>query len=174
MKFRQEKIHIGDEAEHLLEAEVRALAGPGEKDPKLPDTYWMNLPVRVNSRIDEATSGKAMSISWALRVALPGAVAIVSFLVGLHYYVPEVPQKTDSVSDVVLSLPPAMLDSILDEPSRVDPGILVEDLGPDVFTVSRTQIAEYLLTSGNIPAALDGLSNQETNELFAGLASDGY
>lgn len=174
MKFRQEKIHIGDEAEHSLEAEVRALTGSGEKDPKIPDTYWTNLPVRINSRIDEATSGRAMSISWALRVALPGAVAIVSFLVGLHYYVPDVPQKGESISEFVLSLPPASLDSILSDPMRLDPPISVEELGPDVFTVSRTQIAEYLVSSGNLPAALDGLSNQETNELLAVLSSDGH
>jgi hypothetical protein len=173
MKFRQEKIQIGAEAEHTLESEVRSLAGSGDTDPKVPDTYWMNLPIRINSRIDEATSGKAMSISWALRVALPGAVAIVSFLIGLHYYVPEVPQKGDSISEIVLSLPPASLDSILNDPSRLDPPILVEELGPDVFDVSRTQIAEYLVFSGNLPAALDGLTNQETNELLAVLSSDG-
>ena len=127
----------------------------------------------VNARIDAATSGKALSISWAARVAIPGVVAIVSFLVGLHYIVPDAPrQREPSVAEVILSLPPAVIDSLLIDPSRADPSLSVEDVAGDVFVFSRQQIAEYLIDNGNPGAAVDGVSEGEASTIMAVLSSD--
>jgi hypothetical protein len=173
MKFKTEKTLIPEEVERALESDVRSLAGSRGLDilPQRPDVYWANLPVRINARIDKATSGKAMSISWALRVALPGVVAIVSFFIGLHYYVSDIPEQGPSIRQAVMSLPQASLDSMLMFPSRVDPAISIEDLDPDVFEISSDQIAGYLVSTGNVSAALEGLTGQETNEFIAALGN---
>jgi len=174
MRFRQEKPPAGDEAERALEAEVRRLApGAGESGAaQPPDQYWQNLAVRANARIDAATSGKAISILWAARVAIPGVVAIVSFLIGLHYYVPEPPRENVSVASVVLSLPAESIDSLLMDPGRIDPSLSLQELGVDVFYLSREQIADYLVVSGNTGAAMEGLTEGETSALLASLGTD--
>ena len=171
MKYRTDRTHITDEAEERLAAEIRSLAGEPAGRGGPPDAYWQNLVVRVNEKIDRATSGKALSIAWAARVAIPGVVAIVSFLVGLHYYAPEAVHHEQTVADVLLSLPPSSIDSLLVDPSRVDPALTVEDVGPDVFVFSRDQIAEYFLDNGNPADAVDGISDREANTVFAVLAS---
>lgn len=171
MKFRMGKHPIADEAEQALESEVREIASrgfrAGASDP--PDLYWQNLPVRANARIDNATSGRALSISWAARVAIPGVVAIAAFLFGLHYYVPEPPRTLESVGAVVLALPASSVDSLLADPSRADPSLTVAETGPDVFQVPPEQIVDYFVASGNAPAAVDGLSEKETKYLLAAL-----
>jgi hypothetical protein len=174
MKYRMEKNPLTAEAERELTSEIRlrsaSPAGAGRSGP--PDAYWQNLVVKVNRRIDDATSGKALSISWAARVAIPGVVAIISFLVGLHYYVPDASRHGPSVADVVLSLPPATIDSLLIDPSGADPALSVEDVAADVFVFSRQQIAEYFIDNGNPDAAVDGISDREANTLFAVLSSE--
>jgi hypothetical protein len=168
-----EKTPLTGEAERELTSEIRQIAGSGGGEgSRPPDAYWQNLIVKINGRIDEATSGKALSISWAARVAIPGVVAIVSFLVGLHYYVPEVLQHEPSVADVVLSLPPATMDSLLVDPSRADPSLSVEDVATDVFVFSRQQIADYFIDNGNPGAAIDGISDREAGTVLAVLASE--
>jgi hypothetical protein len=174
MRFRQEKNPAGDEAERALEAEVRRMvSGSGTSGvPEPPDLYWQNLAVRANAQIDGATSGKALSILWAARVAIPGVVAIVSFFIGLHYYVPEPPREDVSVAAVVLSLPATAIDSLLLHPERMDPSFTVQELGVDVSNVSREQIADYLVVSGNTSAAVDGLTEREASVLLAALGTD--
>lgn len=174
MKYRMEKNPLTPEVERDLTSEIRQIAGSldaGEKSP-VPDAYWQNLIIRVNGRIDGATSGRALSISWAARVAIPGVVAIVSFLVGLHYMVPDAPRHEPSVADIVLSLPPAAMDSLLIDPSRVDPSLSVVDVATDVFVFSRQQIAEYLIDTGNPGAAVDEVSEGEASTILAVLSSD--
>jgi len=171
MNYRTDRIQITDGEEERLASEIRALAGGDAPRPGPPDAYWQNLVVRVNGRIDRATSGRALSISWAARVAIPGVVAIVSFLVGLHYYAPDAMHHEPSVAEVLLSLPPSSIDSLLADPSRVDPSLSVEDVGPDVFVFSRDQIAEYFMDNGNPADAVDGISDREANTVFAVLAS---
>lgn len=174
MKYRMEKNPLTAEAERELTSEIRQLAGsPGSGEvSRPPDAYWQNLIVKINRRIDEATSGKALSISWAARVAIPGVVAIVSFLVGLHYYAPDALRHEPSVAEVVLSLPPATIDSLLVDPSRADPSLSVEDVATDVFVFSRQQIADYFIDNGNPGAAVDGISDGETNAILTVLSSD--
>jgi hypothetical protein len=173
MKYRMEKNPLTGEAERELTSEIRQIAGlsEGGEGSRPPDAYWQNLVVRINGKIDNATSGKALSISWAARVAIPGVVAIVSFLVGLHYYVPDATRHEPSVADVVLAFPPAMIDSLLIDPSRADPSLSVEDVAADVFVFSRQQIAEYFIDNGNPGAALDGVSDRETNTILTVLAT---
>ncbi|MEW6510066.1 MAG: hypothetical protein AB1428_03820 [Bacteroidota bacterium] len=172
MKFRQDKHTIGEDEERSLRDDVRRLAGTERPPQDPPDAYWQNLLIRSNARIDAASSGRALSISWALRVALPGVIAIVSFLIGLHYYVPEVPKEDFSVAAVVLSLPAATIDSLLVDPSPVDPSLSVAELGVDLFDLSRDQIVDYLLTAGNASAAVEGLTEGERSELLAALGTN--
>jgi len=173
MKYRMEKIPLTAEAERELTSEIRQIAGSsGEmKIPGPPDAYWQNLVVRINGKIDDATSGKALSISWAARVAIPGVVAIISFLVGLHYYVPGTSPHSPSVADVLFALPPSAIDSLLIDPSRVDPSLSVEDVATDVFVFSREQIADYFVDNGDPGAAVDGISEGEASALLTLLSS---
>ena len=173
MKHRTEKNLLTDEAERELTSEVRLRAGAdGDGMRRPPDPYWQNLIIRVNKRIDEATSGKALSISWAGRVAIPGVVAIVSFLVGLHYIAPDASRREPSVADVVLALPPAAIDSLLIDPSSADPSLSVEDVATDVFVFSGQQIAEYFIDNGNSGDAIDGIPERDANMVLTALSTD--
>ncbi|HXX62580.1 MAG TPA: hypothetical protein VEO56_02180 [Bacteroidota bacterium] len=174
MKMKEEKNPPTDEAERALVGELKALAGePSAQAGRGPqDPYWANLIVRTNQRIDRATSPRALSISWAARVAIPGVVAIVSFLVALHYYVPGDLESHTSVTDVLRAMPVASVDSLLVDPSRADPSLSVADVAPDVFVFSNDQIADYLSTHGSIRAAIDGLSDREPSDLITALGSD--
>src|SRR5512140_166025 len=102
MKFRQGRIEPGEAEERELEASIRGML-PREGEEGIPapsPVYWQNLIVHTNERIDRETSGKALSIHWALRVAFPGVLAIISFFIGLHYYVPEKVEKEESLAAV--------------------------------------------------------------------------
>jgi len=174
MKMKEEKNPLTDEAERELVGELKNLAGePAGQARRGPqDPYWANLIVRTNDRIDRATSPRALSISWAARVAIPGVVAIVSFLVALHYYVPGDVQTQASVTDVLRTLPVSSVDSLLVDPSRADPSLSVADVAPDVFVFSSDQIADYLSTHGSVRAAIDGLNDREPSDLLTALGSD--
>ena len=113
MKFKLEKGRIIERNEEEMAAEVRRLeqSGPPKAAHPPTDAYWQNLIIRTNARIDEATSGKALSLSWAWRVAIPGVFAIVSFLIGVHYYVPGQPDERVTVASVLSALPSAAIDS---------------------------------------------------------------
>jgi len=174
MKYRMEKNPLTLEAERELTSEIRQLAGSPEagETSRPADAYWQNLIIRINRKIDNATSARALSISWAARVAIPGVVAIVSFLVGLHYYVPDAARREPSVAEVLLALPPAAMDSLLVDPSRLDPSLSVEDVSANLFVFSRQQIAEYFIDNGNPGAAVDGISDREANTVLAVLSSE--
>ena len=88
MKRRLLESAVKDEQEQEAVEELRqALRQADLSLEHLPsETYWSNLLVRTNERIDHATSGKAISLSWAARVALPGVITIVFFFVALRYY----------------------------------------------------------------------------------------
>jgi hypothetical protein len=167
MKFKPEKDRVTDEEARILENDVRRLDASSTDVPDQPPVYWQNLIVRTNARIDAASSGKALSISWAARVAIPGVVAIVSFLVGLHYYVPEPAGDDTTVETVVLSLPASSLDSMMSDPSRVDPALSVADVGSDLFDLSSEQITDYLIVHGAASTAVEALSDSEKTELLA-------
>src|SRR5512141_244690 len=117
MKFRHERVEPSEAEEHELEASIRGMIPPeGDVAGAPPPVYWQNLIVRTNERIDHETSGKTLSIHWALRVAMPGVLAIISFFIGMHYYAPEKPEAEESLAAVILSLPGQTVDSLLVNP----------------------------------------------------------
>ncbi len=172
MKFRQEKSSGTDADERRLEDEVRRLAGsePGARGPE--DPYWANLPVRINARIDEATSGKALSLSWAYRVAIPGVLAILSFFIGLHYYTGGTSESKSSLEAVVLSLPAPAADSLIVHPERVDPGLSVEDvINTDALSVPDSEAADYFIERGGSTALMEAMSEDQVSAVLAVLGS---
>jgi hypothetical protein len=152
-----------------LERDVRRLSSSITPSAGPSDAYWQNLSVRINERIDQATSGRALSLAWAARVALPGVIAVVGVLTALHYYVPESPSAGTPVASVLASLPDRDLDSLLLYPSRLEPELSVEELAGDVFVFSREQCADYLVASGNSSEAVEELSPAEAGVLLASL-----
>jgi hypothetical protein len=169
MKFRLDKRSPSETEERALASEVRALddAAPGAHAPAAPpDAYWQNLPLRVNKRIDEATSGVALSISWAARVAIPGVMVILSFLLALQYYVPK-PQGNDSLSVVVDALQTTVAESLFVSVDRGGEGVLAEVVTGDLMAVTRDQAADYLLGSGATGAVMESLSDEQFQEVIA-------
>jgi hypothetical protein len=137
-----------------------------------PDAYWQNLILRTNARIDEATSGKAIMMSWFARVAVPGVVAILSFVVGLHYYAPESPNQRSSLTAVVLSLPGRTMDSLLLDPSQLASSLSVQDVGTDPFDLPKEQIADYFIETGKATSLLEGLTDQQVSDVLTILGTN--
>ena len=153
--------------------ELRLHLGDSEKSSvDLPATYWANMIVRTNQKIDSATSGKALSISWAARVAIPGVVALVFFFIGLHYYGPDLPVREGSVASLVNTLPAATVDSILVNPERLDANLSEENISGDIFQFSPDQISEYLVARGNVQTAVNAMSDSDMVALLAVLNKD--
>jgi len=152
-----------------MEDDIRRLSASLPRPSEPPDAYWQNLSVRVNERIDRATSGRALSLAWAARVALPGVIAVVGVLTALHYYVPEPRSMGVPVASVLASLPAKDLDSLLTDPAQVEPDLSVDELAGDVFVISREQCAEYLVANGGTSEAVDELSPSEAGVLLASL-----
>lgn len=140
-----------------------------ERPASLPQVYWNNLLVRSNKRIDDATSAKALSISWAARVAIPGVVAIIFFFIGLHYYVPEMPARSSSLSTFVNMLPDSTVDSVLTAPDRFDVSLSGDDVTTDIFQFSNDQITDYLVASGNTQMAVEGMDDTDVTALLSAL-----
>ena len=170
MKRRQENTQRSDEDElqavNVLRLRVLQLQ---EKPVPPARTYWANLLVRTNRRIDDATSAKAISISWAARVAIPGMVAILFFFIGLHYYAPDLSDKDTSVLSLVKSLPQDAVDSLLTHPERLETTLSVADVPSDIFQFSGDQITEYLAAHGNEQLLMENLNDAEVSSLLAAL-----
>ncbi|HXG00372.1 MAG TPA: hypothetical protein VNL69_06275 [Bacteroidota bacterium] len=164
MKLRRHTIDIPDADERQAEEDVRRLAaGLEQTKPSEPsDAYFQNLLVRTNQRIDYVTSGRAISLSWLARVAVPGIVAIIFFLIGLHYYAPS--SGRSSLVEALQSLPPSEVDSLL--AASLENGYTPE-LDVSLFEVSNDQLAEYLLESASPSAVLEALPEQRVNEIAA-------
>jgi hypothetical protein len=148
------------------EARLRRLTSDPEPQPS--DPYWQNLLVRTNRKIDEVSGVKALSISWALRVAIPGVVAIVFFLIGLHYYVPQRSEKETSIEAVVLSLPSETQDSLLTS-LPLDDRLSAMSSDESLFEPTQAQIAEYMLDNGSTEVLLQTLTDSQFDELLNGL-----
>ncbi len=168
MKFRHEHPDINESDERALVERVRALESElGEKSgPPVPETYWQNLIIRTNQRVDAATSGKAISISWAARVAIPGVVAIVSFLIALQYYVPLQTRQQSDVESMVLALPDPVMDSLLTEASLSDETLLAVAANEDLFDVSSEQIGEYLIQNDNAALLVELLPEEQADQML--------
>jgi hypothetical protein len=171
MKLRKSRIDITDDVERQAVEVVRQLTADTNqaKMSAPPDAYFANLLVKSNSRIDHVTSGKALSMSWLARVAVPGVVAILFFFIGLHYYVPEVSTERHSIADAVKALPSEAIDSMLIESSSN--GLLSAALTSELLDVSNDQLAEFLVASGSPSAVLEVLPEQQLTEIAALLES---
>jgi hypothetical protein len=156
--------------EESLKALLQKSGAAGESGPS--NSYWSALLARTNQRLDDATSGKALSISWAARVAIPGVVAILFFFIGLHYYVPEPPPSQGSpLATVLLSLPEETQDSLLLEPSERHESLSRQDFYEDVFELSNDQITTYFIETGSTGTVLETMTDQEMKDLLATLSS---
>lgn len=172
MKLRKEKIEITDEAEREAVEAVRRLAnesGNADESPP-PPAYFANMIVKSNERIDFVTSGKALSMSWLARVAVPGVVAILFFFIGLHYYAPPVANDTHSIAEAVSKLPADAVDSLLTE-SLNSNSVSSVDLNGDLFEVSNEQLTEFYVASQNPKDILETLSEIQVNEVASILES---
>ncbi len=168
MKFR-ERQKIADQEEQRATDELRStLERKGGYDPLVPaESYWSNMILRVNNELDSVTSGKALSLSWAARVAIPGVVAIISFYIGLHYYVPEQPRPETAVYPILASLPQSEIDSLYVEESLGDVAGSVHET---VFNISGEDAAQYCISTGEPSLALEILSDAQVDKLLTTLS----
>ena len=167
MKLRRDKIEVTDSAEQEAADDVRRL-GVETRSVEFSapsDTYFANLLVKTNQKIDAATSGKALSISWLARVAVPGVVAILFFFIGLHYYSPELMNGRTSFTETIKALSPGEFDSLM--AYSITKGELAENVQTDMFDVSREQLAEYFVSSGNETVLLESLPEYQLDEVAA-------
>jgi hypothetical protein len=170
MKRKLEQEILSDEAERQavngLKERLRPLK---EASAPVSGVYWANLLVKTNRRIDDATSAKALSISWAARVAIPGMIAILFFFIGLHYYAPDLTQRESSVLSLVKSLPQDAVDSLLVHPERFGTALTVADVPSDIFQFSGDQITEYLSELGSEQVLIENMNDVEVSSLLAAL-----
>ena len=172
MRLRFDKRQPTDDEEEAL---CRALQAEVANDPPSPgpaQAYWQNLPIHVNRAIDEATSGKALSLSWAARVAIPGIVAILSFLVGLYYYAPDRGGAVKSFREVALAMPPSAVDSLYVASLASGDTAFVSGLEADLLQVPNDLAREYYLEYGGTSNLVEDLSDQELKEVLAVLSSN--
>ncbi len=168
MKLRKEKFEITDDAERAAVQAVHDIErSAGEHQPATPSaSYFASLMVRTNETIDRVTSGKALSISWLARVAVPGVVAILFFFIGLHYYVPQ--KSSHSVAEAVKSLSNEEMDSLAVNAAAQGS---VSEFQRDPFEVSNDQLAEFYVSSASPAIVMESLSEQQQKEVAAILES---
>lgn len=172
MRLRFDKRQPTDEEEEALE---RALQEAVADDPPAQgpgDAYWQNLPIRVNRAIDEATSGRALSVSWAGRVAIPGIVAILSFLIGLYYYAPDRGGAAKSFQDVAMAMPPSAVDSLYVASLTSGDTAFTSGLEADLLRVPGELARDYILENNGTSGLVEDLSDQEMREVLAVLSSN--
>lgn len=174
MKGRKEQSNITDRDEQQAVDELRTLlaqrGGDGSSSP--PDSYWSNVLVRSNQRIDDETSGKALSISWAARVAIPGVIAILSFFIGLHYYyVPDQPKRESSLTAVVLSSSDSAIDSLVSQGLHVEDMVRLALWQDGLFEPTNDQLSDYFLATGKATEVLEVLSVEQVNDLLVTLGA---
>jgi hypothetical protein len=171
MKLRFGTPSIDEQDERRLEEEVRRLSADEPSSGGPADPYWTNLLVRTNHRIDEATSPKALTISWAARVAVPGVLAILSFLVGVRYFIPLQPKTAAPLKAVVLSLSDSAVDTILGDPSRFSPNLSLAEMDVDPFALQKEDLAEYLIVAGNVRSVTETLNDDQVTDVLTILGS---
>lgn len=149
------------------EEELRDLLSSLSRSSEEPSAgYWQHLIARTNLRVDEVASGRAISISWAARVAFPGAIAILFFFIGLHYYVPQPIPDEVSVTEMVSGFSESGQDSLyrylLGAGYELTEGeIFYEHL----FDPPEEEIEEYLISSGDTGTLLTTFSDEQINAL---------
>jgi len=171
MKLRLTTPRVDEAAERELQESVRELSSrDGSRGEDVPDAYWQNLIVRTNRKIDEVSSGKAITISWAARVAIPGVVALLSFLVGLYYYTPELMERGKALADVVVALPSGAADSLFED-YPLDRSVALEVVEEGMLDVSTDQMRDYFIEEGGMTSVLEALTDEEVSEVLTLLES---
>jgi hypothetical protein len=163
MKSRQDQKESNDDRE--LSESLKALVGkPGSS---VPSSYWGSLHLRTEERIDKGSSPGAISLSWALRVAIPGVVAILCFFIGLAYYVPD--QREPAITSIVISLPDAALDSLFQHEALKERKLILEEFDGQSLFFSEEDVPGYLLETGRLHSLL--LNDTEIQDLIMILRS---
>jgi hypothetical protein len=174
MRLRFDKRQPSDEEEETLSKSLRDIAAD-DTGLKGPDpVYWQNLPVRLNRALDDATSGKALSLSWAARVAIPGVVAILSFLIGLRYYAPDRDGSAQMFREVAMAMPPTAVDSLYVASLATTDTMTSRGVEKDIFQVPADLAREYYLENTGTFTLVNDLSEQELREVLAVLSSHTY
>ncbi len=167
MKWRHEKVRIPEGAEEELEAAVRKVSGPEPLRPDVPPVYWQNLLIRTNTRIDDVSSGKGITISWAARVAIPGVVAILSFLIGLHYYGPTDTSHRESLTSIVMALPEQTVDSVLVGSTLLDELFKAEAVATPLLDAPEDLLRDYFIENGPASALIETLGEEEAKSIVS-------
>ncbi len=173
MKIRKHNQQVSEAEEREAADEVRRLVSEQTNvEPHVPSpSYFASLLVKTNETIDHVTSGKALSISWLARVAVPGVVAILFFSIGLHYYRPNLPESERHViGDAVKALPQESLDSLL-AGSTEEVVILAAHISENLFEVTNENLAEFYLSTGGSDGVLESLPEQQLGEVAVLLES---
>jgi hypothetical protein len=170
MKWRWGEKPAPEEEERVLEEEIRQRQAllPSVHDDQLPDAYWHNLIIRTNRCVDEASGAKAISLSWAARVAIPGVIAILSFLIGLRYFVPEQHPEQHSLTDAVMSLPAHVVDSMA---AATPDSVATDDVGAHMLEIPGELAHAYALESAASSELIADLSDKEIGEVLATLST---
>ncbi len=169
MRLRIERTKVTDADEEALERSVRALSGDGNETAP-PQAFWSRQIVDVNRRIDESTSGVAISLSWAARVAIPGIVAILSFLIGLKYYAPE-HRAAESLRQATSALAPATVESLYVASIGTVDTAVVNDVDASILAFNNDQAEEFYVENAGATALVEDLSDQELHQVLAALSS---
>jgi hypothetical protein len=172
MRLRFDKRQPTDDEEDALQRALQSELANDPPSPEPPSAYWQNLPIRVNASIDDATSGKALSLSWAARVAIPGIVAVLSFLIGLNYYAPDDGGAVRSFRDVAMAMPPSAVDSLYVASLTAGDTVFVAGLETDLLRLPSDLAREYYVANGSTSTLVEDLSDQEMREVLAVLSSN--
>jgi hypothetical protein len=173
MKFLTPKPGISDEEERrATDALTSALHERGyQGHPRLPDSLRNGMLVRTNERIDRLSSGRALSLSWAARVAVPGVVAIIAFFTALHYYGTPQPPRGNEVTPLLTGLADSQMDSLFEVAGLADSAAIVAAAGAGLFDVSSDGAADYLLEHDRSALVLESLSDAELDRVLAVLST---
>jgi hypothetical protein len=168
MWTRQPPEQYSDAEERQEGERLKSLLSRNESGEQPHADYWQNLIGGTNRRVDDVSSAKALSISWVARVAIPGAVAILFFFIGLHYYVPERETNHVTVTEIISGLPLASQDSLLNylmERAFIPDSDLV--FNEDILDLSEYEVEQYLTASENTAVLLEALPEEEFKELLS-------
>jgi len=168
MRIRRPQGELDERSERALEEEIRSASAPEGRAPE--DPFWQNLLVRTNARIDDVASGRGITISWAARVAIPGVVALLAFLVGLHYYVPELTAERERLPEILSVLPSAAQDSLMDRYS-IGQEVLSPVIAEEVFDIPASQAQDYYLENAELSSLAELLSEDQVSTVLTILES---
>jgi hypothetical protein len=169
MRLRHEKIQVTDEEEETLEQSVRELSGADGETPP-PPAFWSRQIVDINTRIDESTSGVAISLSWAARVAIPGVVAVLAFLIGLKYYAPE-KISSETLRQATAGLSEAAVESLYVASVAAPDTAVIGEINKSLIALNDEKAAEFYVEHAAERTLVEDLSDQELREVLAALST---